>query len=407
MWSLKPINTPYSTCPRCQHQNEGFGDYLFVASQVMGEGKCAQCDLQYFHNWPVGHGIDFPMAFANGTASLPERSHEWLTEPVMAAIKGNKMVDAEIAREVRFEVEQAILLNCLDSCYGHVILKILNSWSFRELEFPKGLIVMVPENCVWMVPEFVAEIWSVQTPLKHLNAQLPSLKIFIEQVSNNFESIHLAPVNTHPDHQEIDFSKYFREKPFNINHFDSRKYQLCIVWREDRWWTRTWLGEIIGFLSIKYSVNWLKVWLIDRQLAFYKKLIKLVRKELPDLSIQVVGMGIRGSFPDHVVDQRRLSPKVEDELIWSHIYASSQVVVGVHGSNMLIPTALAAGFVALLPNHKIPHLAEDILMQHTPRFQTFLGRHLSVLSSPSLVSKHIVSMFRDFSYLHKHTVSRS
>jgi hypothetical protein len=346
------------------------------------------------------------LAFANGVASFSKRSHSWLAAPVMAAINENRTIHAEIAREVRQVTKQAILLNCLDSCYGHIILKILNSWFYREIDFPKGLIVIVPENCVWMVPDFVAEVWSIQVPLKDLNAQLPSLKAFIEQVSNDFNSIQLAPVNTHPDHQEIDFARYFRENPFNLHEFDSKQYQLCIIWREDRWWTSTRIEEMIGFLSVKYSLEWLKVWLVDRQLRTFKNLIKLVRSELPELSIRVVGIGIRGAFPENIIDQRRSSPVVEDELAWSEVYAASQVVIGVHGSHMLVPTALAAGYVALLPDHKVPHLSEDILMKHTPRFQTFLGRHLTIFSSPSVVSKHIVSMFRDFSYLYNHTVSR-
>ena len=407
MWSLKPINTPSSICPRCQHQNPGFGEYLFVASQVLGQGKCAQCNLRYFHNWPIGHGAEFPIAFANGIASFPKKSYSWLAAPVMSAINENKTVHAQIARDIRQVTEQAVLLNCLDSCYGHVILKILNSWWYRDLDSPEGLIVMVPENCVWMVPDFVAEVWSVQIPLKGFNAQLPSLKAFIEQVSSDFSSIQLAPVNTHPDHQQINFARYFRENPFNLHEFDSKQYQLCIIWREDRWWTPTWIEEKLGFLSVKYSLEWLKVWLVDRQLRNFKKLIQLVRSELPELSIKVVGIGTRGAFAENIMDQRRLSPVVEDELAWSKLYASSQVVIGVHGSHMLVPTALAAGFVNLLPNHKIPHLSEDILTNHESRFQTFLGRHLTMFSSPSVVSKHIVSMFRDFSYLYNHTVSKT
>ena len=405
MWSLKPVKSPPSTCPRCTHQNSGFAESFFVASQILGKGNCENCDLKYYHNWPIGHGQEFPIAFSNGLATYSQKAKLWLAEPLINAINENRVTNPDIRRKVYHQASQVVLLNCLDSCYGHVVLKILNSWFYRDLNFPKGLIALVPTNCTWMVPEFVAEVWSVDIPLKGLNSQLKSLDQFIDQVSDSYESIQLAPVNTHPDHQSIDFSKYFQVAPFNIHEFYSKQLQLCILWREDRWWTKNRAEEMLGYLSTKYSIGWIKSWLLRRQLQSYKRVIHHLRTELPDLSIKIVGIGAWGTFPDYVMDCRKVIPSEAEELEWAGVFASSQIVLGVHGSNMLIPTALAAGYVELLPNHKIPFMSEDILTRHTPRFQTFLGRHLGVFSSPALVSRHILSMLKDFSYLYTNTTS--
>ena len=73
---------------------------------------------------------------------------------------------------------------------------------------------------------------------------------------------------------------------------------------------------------------------------------------------------------------------------------------------MLIPTALAAGFINLVPRYKIPHLAEDTALQHKSRYLQFLGRYLDEYSTPDLVAQHVISMISDFPSLFKNIESR-
>ena len=88
-------------------------------------------------------------------------------------------------------------------------------------------------------------------------------------------------------------------------------------------------------------------------------------------------------------------------MMWCQLYARSHIVIGVHGSGMLLPTSLAAGFIAIMPRHKIQHFAEDIAMVKPSRFMVFLGRHVDQYASPTLVSRHAIRMIRDFPYVYK------
>jgi hypothetical protein len=70
---------------------------------------------------------------------------------------------------------------------------------------------------------------------------------------------------------------------------------------------------------------------------------------------------------------------------------------------MIIPTSLSAGFIELLPRHKIPHLTEDVAPSYAGRYRHFLGRFLDQFSSTRLLSLHAISMLTDFRYFYTNT----
>ena len=402
MWSLKPLISPPSTCPGCNSENEGFAEYIFTGTHILGKGVCACCGLDYYHNWPVGHGADFPISFnLNGTARYPEKAAQWLARPLIKAVKQNLSINAPVRREVKKSISQALLLNCLDPCYGHVIWKLFNASRYRDIPLPGGLVVLIPANCSWLVPGFVAEIWSVDANLSSLNYLVPSVGTFIRETSRNFESVSLVPVATHMDHSGVDIQQFLPVKPFRLQDFYLKPACITLIWREDRFWLASRPEQWISLVACKYSIKWLISWLSYRQLKKMSKVTRFIRREMPAIRIKVTGLGVRGKFPEYIEDLRQLKLTEYWEKKWCQVYADSQLVIGIHGSNMLIPTAIAAGFIELLPPGKIPFITEDILMKHGPRLQMFLGRHLDVYSSSKIIARHVISVFRDFEYLYR------
>lgn len=84
----------------------------------------------------------------------------------------------------------------------------------------------------------------------------------------------------------------------------------------------------------------------------------------------------------------------ETEIRWCNAYATSHIVIGVHGSNMLIPTSLSAGFIEILPDHKIPHMGEDTVLKYSGRNALLLGRHVTQCISPKSLTMHAIQMLR-------------
>jgi hypothetical protein len=86
---------------------------------------------------------------------------------------------------------------------------------------------------------------------------------------------------------------------------------------------------------------------------------------------------------------------VGTEKAWCAAYGSSQVVVGVHGSNMLLPTALAGSCVEILPRQRLENIVQDVTVRHHGRAQLFHYRFVDEFASPEVVAGQVVSIFVD------------
>ena len=60
--------------------------------------------------------------------------------------------------------DRVLLLDCLDPIYGHSLLKLLNVQ--RELAGDAGVVVLAPSSLRLLVPDGVAELWTVDEPAR-------------------------------------------------------------------------------------------------------------------------------------------------------------------------------------------------------------------------------------------------
>jgi hypothetical protein len=77
------------------------------------------------------------------------------------------------------------------------------------------------------------------------------------------------------------------------------------------------------------------------------------------------------------------------------------VVIGIHGSNMLLPTALAAGCVEILPEDRYGNMVQDISVRYTNRQQLFFYRFADQYSSPQSIANKAIAIIKDYSLFKK------
>jgi hypothetical protein len=158
------------------------------------------------------------------------------------------------------------------------------------------------------------------------------------------------------------------------------------------------MDRVSGKIGLKGLVR--GVLLADQQRLAMSALSKL-RKACPGVSATVVGLGDARPLPDGVTDLRTRKMSVDTELAWCAAYANSQFVIGVHGSNMLLPTAFAAGCIEILPHDRYRNLAQDVTTRWTDVMQVFLYRFVDEFATPTAVARHAVSMFNDYAVFHR------
>lgn len=403
---IKPTIRLCVSCLFCQSDKVDIKELIFQGMHVLADCQCQLCEQQFYHTLPVGHDRLFPLSFdeAGNSMVLSTRPAEWLVKPLMNSFFTHPKEAALIEKKVFIRKEHAIILNCLDTCFGHVFTKL---WSVPALlnAFPdKSLIVLLPRKMEWLVPEGVGEIWTVDLPLNKLALQLSALDSFVKQEMTRYGKVYLSPAYPHIDTEKLPMEALLKQQRFDLKQFGALPPQISFILRDDRFWHGSGFEYFLYKVCIKLGIlryfRWYFVW---RQNRFVNKIAGKIKHELKDVALLAMGIGKKGGLASCINDIRTQQPSCAVEEEWCSLYAKSHVVIGVHGSNMLIPTALSAGFIEILPRHKIPHITEDLVLQHGSRYSVFLGRHVDHYASATLVSMHAVSMIRDFPFLYENT----
>jgi hypothetical protein len=131
---------------------------------------------------------------------------------------------------------------------------------------------------------------------------------------------------------------------------------------------------------------WLQNWRVRRLLA-------KIRLELPSAKFAVAGMGKKTRFPAWIEDLRvdKFDEQTEREMC--RIYASSRLVIGIHGSNMLLPSAHAGMTIDIMPTDRWGNFAQDILYQESdPRIAAFRYRYVPFETSVTQLAEMALSM---------------
>lgn len=398
---LKPSEILDVTCAVCGTEQPSQGELLFQGLHVVAKHTCSQCEQTFYTTLPVGHDLLYPAMFAEkGThLSCDQSAISWLIGPLLKSLFHGVAITVPITRKGNATGEDAIILNCLDNVYGHVFTKLWNAVVLTRKYPDLHLIVFIPRALAWLVPDDVPEVWIFDAPLKQLRHGVANLDAEIKDRMQHFTQVWLSKAYTHLDLERIDLRRLHRTEPFDLSRFNNLKPTITLVLREDRFWHSTRLEYFLFLVATKFKLS--RSVFVWRQNRLVIKTARRILREIPSAEFFVAGLGATGRFPRVIRDRRKSAPTLEDEMMWCQLYARSHLVIGVHGSNMLLPTALAAGFIAIMPRHKIRHMAEDIAMVRPSRFLLFLGRHVDQHATPRLVSRHAISLIRYFPYVYK------
>lgn len=371
MIEIKPNIQIDSTCPQS-------GTILKPKSILWpGMHVCAVCDAQgskteIIDDLKVGHSRNNPsqIDLEKGLVFGKDEAKEWLGNQLLKSLQYPNREEIEISKEVFKPCQQVIILNCIDYLYGHSLLKLLNAQRHLEQQPDYGLVVIVPKFLRWLVPDGVAEVWTVGISLKNGRCYYPSFDEFVREECSRFEKIYLSEAYSHPS--QFDISKFTRVPRHN---FDTEDFRITFVWREDRLWCSMLLFRFLRKFKLIERALFLQNWKV-------RKLLSGIREKVPSAKFAIAGLGRKTQFPEWIEDFRvdRYNEKTEKEAC--QLYSESRIVIGVHGSNMLLPSGQAGMSIDLMLEKRWGNFGQDILYQETdPRLASFRYRYLPVETS--------------------------
>ncbi len=329
----------------------------------------------------IGHAAKtaYSINLARGeTFSDDKYAEEFLAKPLLLSLQNPQAEQLEICQEIFKSYQRVIVLNCIDYLYGHSLLKLLNAQRHLDSHPDFGLIVIVQKFMRWMVPEGVAEVWTVPISLKNAQHYYPSFGEFVSKQLERFDEVYVSEAYSHPS--QFDIAKFTGVPKHD---FEKEEYKITFVWREDRLWCNNLLFKVcrkLKLLQIPLSIqNW-----------NVRRLFTKMQKLLPTAKFAVAGLGKSTNFPEWIEDFRVDKFDETTERKMCQVYSESRLVIGIHGSNMLLPSG-HAGMTIDMIEERWGNFAQDILYQESdPRLASFRYRYLPLQTSLSNLA-HIAS----------------
>jgi hypothetical protein len=195
MIPIKPTFLQYQSCPSCGQTEVPSNDYIFQGMYILGVFTCTACSFEFLHTVPVGHAQHFPVAVSQADKRVVNLSsaNRWFALPLQHSFL------SENKRNSKFQVNrlketngEAIVLNCLDSCFGHIFAKVWNAQTLAARHPQKTIIVIIPLQYVWMVPEEVSEIWLVDIPISSANSLMEGFDAWVKGQFERFDKVWLS-----------------------------------------------------------------------------------------------------------------------------------------------------------------------------------------------------------------------
>ncbi|MCI0612101.1 hypothetical protein L0244_03845, partial [bacterium] len=264
---------------------------------------------------------------------------------------------------------------------------LLNAQYYIDHCTDYDLIVMIQPFLNWMIPDGTAQVWVVDLPLRkgtEWNEWLAAeTKTRISQYSECMLSV--AFPCPHPD--DVNMERFVKVRPFDLNSWleTSSSPVITYIWRDDRLWSN---HDSMSFLERRSGI-------VDQQRKNVIELAQLIRKEFPNVDFAVAGVGSCANLPEGIQNLtfEKLDENAERKLC--ERYAKSHIAIGVHGSNMSLPSALSGVVIVLIGEDRYGNVIQDFLVNETDvRSALVRYRLMPLTSSPEEISALASSLLR-------------
>jgi hypothetical protein len=375
----------------------------------LADTTCPECDRAFYVDLPAGHGLTYPVALDQETGET-HYSHDkdWFAEWLEAAYADRQDTARELTTSGELAEQPTVLVNCLDTLYGHALLKLWNVQYYLD-ETDLQVVVLVQDIFEWAVPADVDAIWAIDLPLSAGTEWNDRLAAQIQDRLSSASETHLSVGFSHPHPTHVDVERFTGVEPFDTTKWDGQQSPptVTFVWRDDRRWETTRFapslsGRLRGYLNrASAEIGWPLG--VREQRRRVIELGKHLRDFVPDLEFAVAGIGTDGSFPNWIEDKRVATPTPAKERDLCRQYATSHVVVGVHGSNLLLPSAHAGSVVELLPPRRWENVIQDLYVRPADRRDAlYQNRILPVDTSVHEVARAVSSLISGREEMRRH-----
>lgn len=398
MIKLHPIPEAKFNCPYDNQQLQLMGWYI-PGMRNLADLKCPKCGREYYGDLLTGQALYTPILLEKDSCKVHDSIKvNWFADWLQRSYKNRSDKQLDFSEEKFRPIQKPLLLNCLDTLYGHSLLKLLNAQYYIDHHPEMDLIILVPKILRWMVPEGVAAIWTVDLPLKRGIEWNDWLGAELHRRLESYNECWISVAYSHPHPQDFSIERFSKVSPFSDISWNGESPVISYIWRDDRLWHSTSDIRLKRVLEqkIRSTTIWRKISIFEQRSKVIK-LANLLKKRFPQIDFAVVGFGDRGDFPKWINDMRTKEVNENIEREWCCRYANSNVIIGVHGSNMLIPSAHSGAVVELVPEDRLGNIIQDLLMSDLDcRESLYRFRLVPITTNPNELSIIVSSLIETY-----------
>lgn len=311
--------------------------------RCLADAYCPVCQEGYYVDLPIGEALWNPIILNKRTAEIFDPFNiYWFSSLLKEGFLNPVKTGVYPLVHEFFKTDRIVILNCIDFLYGHCLLKLLNAERYLKYNPDLGLIVLVPTQLRHLVPDGVAEIWEFPVSIKHGWKWYSSMNDWINKELAKRGEAFLSHAYSHPSNLVYDLNSFVHNLPDISDEISGHEPVVLFSLREDRLW---------GGKPRHQRKN-------------LQGLYNLLSATFPNLAFVLIGIGrhtrLRATGA-RLIDLRADAFDLETDRRWMAYMSRADCVVGVHGSNMLLPSGLAQSTVELLPLPRLSNSVQDFL----------------------------------------------
>jgi hypothetical protein len=385
-------------CPYC-HADLKPVSVRVAALAIVVDATCPGCGGEFAFDWPAGHALSHPALIDRKSGAVHAAGSGWYARRFAHCIDSE---EAPLSAEITVSGScrnghEAILVNCLDFLYSHVLLKLLSAPRHVRESPEDDIVVIVPKLLRWLVPRDVVVI-EVDLPLKDGAEWVEGLDARVEAVVAPAKTVRISPTVSQPEITARDLAELGEDlTPSSDEHDDSAPLQIGFCLRNDR----LWLGRLPFWIRAARRLlpaGRTHALLLRRQRQNYAQLAHHVLDRHPDARFVALGIGQPQGLPDYI-DDLRTPGAIREEAGWLDEYRRCRVVVGIHGANLLLPSLLAGAVIELLPTRRLRNINQDLIIPREsaqePKRLLFSHRIVPQECTPEAVAAITTSVIED------------
>lgn len=314
--------------PENKFEKAIFFSYFLVFQDEMGNLELLPGD---------NHAASYPLVIDNNR-KVTKGKVNFFNSPFYKGFTKDKLQDTDIKYYFRsIEHDKCLVINLLDNCYGHSLLKMFNTILFyKKYSEEYDFLIITPASLLAFLPKEKVNICCIDKTFRDLE-QGYSLESVMFKIKEKYSAIDIAYLNTYQEYsgkedQFLFFNFFIKPEKSGI------KKHIIFYYRKDK--SRRW-----GLFSQRTRIT--------RYFNFF-------RPFFTDVDLILLGEKDNKKFPAFIQDHRCEQFSQETEFFYNAFLQESLFVTGIHGSHLILPSLLSRQVFHIVPKIKLRNTGEDV-----------------------------------------------